>query len=318
MSVSNLIKLLFLTFVLKQSNAHAQDLIITTKKDSINCKLIAFNKFDSVAYLYYLGGLKVVKKMSSNEVQKIQTNFYVEKLDKMQDSIENIEVKKGYFQLINNKNYFKANQFRFSFEYLYSYNVLPHKSFLYLRGSNWKENQKLHDFYGYNIDLCYAVNQANNFFIGVLYNQIKLETFYNDVAVLLEGDNITSEGPVERKTEMNTIGLKGMFLFPSKRAFNNLYLILGANFTNYKDEYFTTNSYLNLQSAVVAPFLGLSYDFRFHKNLAAGVSLLLEYGAITEINSNHNGKLQTFNLQNDAISIVRLTSGMGLKYYFGK
>ncbi len=318
MTVSNLSKLLFLTFVLINSTAFAQDLIITTKNDSINCKLTTFNQFDSVTYLYYLGGLKKANKIASNEVQKIQINFYTEKSDKMLDSIESVEAKKSYFQLIKDKNYFKTNKYRFSFEYLYSYSVLPRKSFLYLRESNWKENQKLHDFYGYNIDLCYAVNKSNNFFIGVLYNKIQLETFYNNVAVLLDGDNITSEGPVDRKIEMNTIGLKGMFLFQSKRAFNNLYLILGANFTNYKDEYFTTNSYLNLQSTVLAPFLGLSYDFRFHKNLAAGVSLLLEYGAITEINSNHNGKLQTFNLQNNAISIVRLTSGMGLKYYFGK
>jgi hypothetical protein len=77
---------------------NAQDLIVTLKNDSIDCKLIEFNKFDTITYAFYNGGIKITKKIASNEIEKILTNFYVVKSQVSQDSMELAQVKKSYYQ----------------------------------------------------------------------------------------------------------------------------------------------------------------------------------------------------------------------------
>ncbi len=219
---------------------------------------------------------------------------------------------------MKDKSFFKANNYRFSVDLLYSNRIKETGNFVKIKNYAVSDYEKLNDFYGYHIDFCVAINPAKTFFVGALYNNLKSETVFKNVDLTDNGGISYINGNVTRKIEMNTVGLKGMFLFPSKRAFNNLYLQLGFNLTNYNDEYFTTKSYLSFQSMAYSPFIGLSYDFRLQKHLAVGFNAMLELGSIQEINSNQNGQLRTYNLAGSGLSILRITNGIGLKYYFGK
>jgi hypothetical protein len=106
MNLNTIPKLVFMMLSLIAIKASAQDLLLTTSNDSIQCKIIEIKKNDSIEYIYFKGGIKKTEKLNLNSFLKVIPNFYLVKSQNKVDSIINIQNTK-YFQKLEEKSFFK-------------------------------------------------------------------------------------------------------------------------------------------------------------------------------------------------------------------
>jgi hypothetical protein len=315
MNLNTIPKLVFMMLSLIAIKASAQDLLLTTSNDSIQCKIIEINKNDSIEYIYFKGGIKKTEKLNLNSFLKVIPNFYLVKSQNKVDSIINIQNTK-YFQKLKEKSFFKDINNRISLDYTYSARVREPSLLIYNGKTKVveKDKEQFTELQGYQLEFSLSINKDKNLFLGVIVSNLTNEIKNYKVAGL---PNALIQ-QYDASNQISSLGVKGMYLFQSKRAYNNLFIILGINKTFYREELYATNFYTLYTSSTYSPFGGFNYDFRFHKNLAVGLGLLFEAGFIKEINSNKNGTKTTYTLDGNGYDLFRLNYSAGLKYYLGK
>lgn len=315
MNLNTIPKLVFIVLSLIATRASAQDLLLTTSNDSIQCKIIEIKQNDSIEYIYFKGGIKKAEKLNMNSFLKIVPNFYIVKSQNKVDSIINNQNTR-YFQKLKEKTFFKDNNNRISLDYLYSARVREPSLLIYNGKTKVVEKDKVQftELQGYQLEFSLSINRDKNLFLGVIVSNLTNEIKnYKIVGI--------PNAPIQQydaSNQISSLGIKGMYLFQSKRAYNNLFIILGLNKTFYKEELYATNFYTVYTSNTYSPFGGFNYDFRFHKNLAVGLGLLFEAGFIKEIDSNKSGTKATLTLDGNGYDLFRLNYSAGLKYYIGK
>jgi hypothetical protein len=307
-------KLIFTLLILITISASAQDLLLTTSNDSIQCKIIEIKQNDSIEYIYFKGGIKKTEKLNLNSFLKIVPNFYLVKSQNKVDSIINNQNTK-YFQKLKEKSYFKDNYFRISVDYIYSSKLREATLLVYNGQTRLLEDLKnqFTELYGYQVEFSLPLNKEKSLFLGILASNLTNEFKNYQIQTSSNASDLYNAS-----NQISNIGVKGMYLFQSKRAYNNLYLILGMNKVYYKEEFYATNLYFINTSNTYTTFGGFNYDFRFHKNLAIGIGVIFETGFLKDVQSNESGKIVNYTLLGNGYDLLRLNYSTGLKYYLSK
>lgn len=314
MKLNTIHKHIFTLLILTTIRASAQDLLLTTSNDSIQCKIIEIKKNDSIEYIYFKGGIKKTEKLNLNSFLKVIPNFYLVKSQNKVDSIINIQNTK-YFQKLKEKSFFKDNYFRISVDYLYSSRLREAKLLMYNGQTRPLEKLKnqFTELYGYQIEFSLPINKEKSIFLGILASNLTNEFKNYQIQTSTNASDLYNAS-----NQISNIGVKGMYLFQSKRAYNNLYLILGMNKVYYKEEFYATNLYFINTSNTYTTFGGFNYDFRFHRNLAIGVGVIFETGFLKDVQSNESGKIVNYTLSENGYDLLRFNYSAGLKYYLSK
>ncbi len=290
----------------------AQDLIIKSNNDSIQCQIIKFEKNDSTSYVIFKGGIKVFYSIASNDVKKIIRDFYTEIAQNNLDSIYIIQAKRNYFNKARDNGYFTEKKVRFSFDYFLildkmNVNVITPKV----------KNQDLIGDFSFQFDV--SLNKSNNIYLGLKYSKYNYEVKYENENwfSLIVVDNNAGK-LLKSFVNCNSVGFNSLFKYPSKNGYNNFYLVIGINKFFYSEDYYFENNFMAFKGETYGIYSGFNYDYRIYKKLGIGCGLLINFGTVNEFEFNNNGKISKIVSENVGVNLRTINASAGLKYYIGK
>ncbi len=291
------IKLIALFLFASVAQVFAQDLIITTKNDSIRCKILE-EGFNEISYQLGSDLTGMITKIRTSEVKQIrrdylqQTNSSKAKGDISSD-INNTKTHTHRFFIQAGPSYVSAKTIKKDVDYL--------------------DEQEKQLKTGYHFELGYNYYGERNFGLGA--RLLNFRSKYSKSNVAIEDDNgVIRYGDLGSDINVLFTGLTLGGKIPANNKKINFNANISVGYTSFVNNGVELSSY-TLKSSQMGYYYQLGVDYQLSKKIWAGISANVFSSKIKEIElTNSSGKL-TMTLNPDKyINISRVELGLGLRY----
>lgn len=286
---------MLLLIVLISKVTQAQDLLVTTNGDSINCKIVD-EKGSFVLYKILEGDSYVSRAINKQSISKSENGFY----------LRNPELAK------NNSNSTSKKQKYSSTNFNIGYNRLKLLDFYSSSGMEVidKYNESLANGMGFNLELKRWFTKRLGIDIRYdLYSSKALEykmPYTNPLGS-------TSYGPFSDKIKIHTFSPG--FAFRTPIANENNYLIINTSFDYnlYINDFTYLGTPGKLKSKRYGYSFGMSYERVLNKNFAIGLNAKYRISSLNKVGLYVNGDFDEIDLtEEQEISINRYSFGLYL------
>lgn len=315
MCVSNILKFLIITFTLNMGSLTAQDLLVNTANDSLNCKIL--NQGDSIKYSYFFSGVKKVNTIATQNVKAVIINYFANGIKQLEDSLLYAYNHRTYRQLRNDENYFADKKFRISVNALYSKRLPFNKDNQIYNFSSFNSdliNNSMYQ-YGGSLEVAFALNVDRT-----AYLNFQVERSQNNVTV--ENSTLTTKnlniyyGTAFIQNTYTTYTISYLDAIKLKKTYHVCYFTIGLSYNQMYNDIRLPNYNIAASGQNLGGVIGAIYDNRISKHLALGVGSYLNVGYISSIKVIENGyDKKPFETDGKLYGISRLFFSMGVKYY---
>lgn len=317
---------LFIISFLLNNQAAGQDLLITNKDDSIDCKFVSVDSLNYQVWVlsedgnvgYEVGYLKTtVKKLIIDfKIYKqipiiIKTDTVKKFSYKFTDKIAETEKIEKLEEIVN-KNKFNFFDYKFSADYMNTFNI---------SGTGYLTYAVI--LSGLNLSFSKSFGQNRNKLLDIDLNIVgKTTEKENELIVEYRPFGKSDTIAYGTSNSLNLIGCLGISYsraFMNKKRNNVLYLGGGLDFILYGEYYRIENYLIYLETKTIGYNVKLHYDRILNKNWGLGIGLRYGGGYLYGDNVSIENVLNTiFNNKYNTNSITRISAQVGIKYYLNK
>lgn len=292
-------KILILIAILFTSNIvlQAQDLIVTKKGDSINCKITKLKK-ESIHFIFKHKKSNEIRNtlLALNDVTKYQYNFYKTK-----------EISDNYKSTGSTES-----KFQFDIYGGYSYRTSKieegQEDFLidYIKG--------LKSGYHFGIDATYFMSESMGF--GLKFNKSMASNHLNNVYVYNEDTEIIGEGFIEDNISLTFLGVTYVSKLVHGEKENAFYYGLGLGYLGYYNKKEIVIESIKLKGSTFGTSFDVGYNFSISPKLALGLRFSAIGGRLFRVTTEYsNGTTEVFKYpDNNYESLYRIDLSIGLVY----
>jgi hypothetical protein len=266
---------------------YAQDLIVTAKGDSLNCKITEIGA-DNIHFTFKYKGEIRNTLLPVSDVTSYQTNYYL-----------TAEVPSD--KILGNRNY---PRFRFAVSGGWSYRTgrlpqnIPSGVSDYLQG--------LKPGFHYEAGLSYYFSE----YLGAGF-------IYSEYLSSNSDDGSTGYGDMSDRIHINFAGPVFSTRLFNQTKKNCLLLDLGIGYLRYRDEVLFASEKLTLKGGTAGFYWNVGYDIGISKNLALGFQLSFLRGMLSEYKRSNGIRTDVIKLEkNEREDLTRIDLSIGLR--FGK
>ena len=281
----------------------AQDLIVTSSRDSINCKV---KKVDQDNIYYSVNGQDAV--ISLIKVKTCRYNYFLQKLPVATEPAQPAEQEKSE-SLISNETAYK--HFRFAID-----GGAGYRSFYVGSGLT----SKLTDYYnklklGFNAsaDITYFFSEKRG--IGIKTSMYRASNSLNNACLFFPVDGVFYAGFIESGKIGDDITI--IYLGPSytTRLYGNLdpgslLLTVSAGYTRYMNNMVSITSY-KVYGNTLGFALEIAYDYAITKNIALGIQGSLYGGTVSSLTLKDSTGSASYDYSE---SLLRFDLGIGIRF----
>jgi len=265
--------------MLQQFVVSAQDLLVTTAGDSLNCKITQI-KGDYVYFTFTHQNEVRNTLMPKTQVKYYQYNFYTTS-DIQPHQIVGYRPEFPHWRLAANGGW--------------SYRTAPLAD-----GLNSAEREymkKLKNGFNFSLDASYFFSEM--FGAGVKYDLFKTSN---------------SSSTVEDNISINFVGPAFAMRFFNQSKTNCWFMNYSIGYMGYTDKGNNYGQSGIIKGSTVGLVMDIGYDIALSKNWSAGIQLSLLYGMLTELDETVNGVTRTVKLEKDQYEgLGRLNISIGLR-----
>jgi hypothetical protein len=284
--------LLLIAFYICLSPVFSQDLIVTDKNDSINCKITKVRK-DNVYFTFRHKNEIRSTLLPVAETKHYQFNYF-----------KNIEVPPE--KVIDNHIY---KHFRIALNGGYGYRTNKMSSTI---PSDFSEySKKLKNGYEFGGDLTYYFTEPLG--IGIKYSSFKASNSMSNIYIEDSNGN-RRYGNMSDNIGISFIGPVFSMRFLNKNKTNALLMNVALGYMGYKNKYTVVDPY-ELTSSTTGIAYDIGYDFTLSSNLILGVQLSAISGVLTGYKLYDGSTTQNIELQKENYEgLNRLELSLGLRF----
>ncbi|MEN8251803.1 MAG: hypothetical protein ABFS32_22980 [Bacteroidota bacterium] len=273
------------------STVSSQDLVVTSKEDSIYCKI---SKIDT-DYLYFTfrssTGIDQYSQLPIDQVVSYERKYFAR-----QDALASGEDPKGIVMALYGGYAYRTAKISPD---------IPYNLDDYVKS--------LKSGYSFGGDLTYFFSESLG--IGVKYTQFRTSGMIENIR-LPDGGGGTSLGTIEDNIFITFIGPALAYRLSGTNNKNALVMNLGIGYVTYLDDgtYFT---YLTLEGNTIGMVLDLGYEIGLSDNFALGFQASTSAGVLTEYVLSNGSTSQTIELEKEQYEgLGRVDLSVRLKYRF--
>jgi hypothetical protein len=289
--------LFFLIFVAGTLTISAQDLIVTSAHDSINCKV---KKVDQDNIYYSVNGQESI--IALIKVKSCLYNYYLQKLPR-QEVVPEEQEAKATSETTSSEDY-DYKRFRFALNGGYSYRTFSISSGL---------TTKLTDYYkklrwGFNAsaDATYFFNSKRG--VGIKASVYKASNSADDICVFING--FLESGKISDDITILYVGPSITTRILGDQDWNSLFLTASVGYNRYINNLVTVTDY-KLTSNSLGLALELNYDRPITKKLTLGIQASLYGGSISKITQKDASGSVSYSYSE---SLARFDLGIGIRF----
>ncbi|MFA9213249.1 MAG: hypothetical protein ACEQSR_05310 [Candidatus Methylacidiphilales bacterium] len=316
---------LFVISFLINNRTVGQDLLITTKDDSIACELVSVDSLNYHVLVVYGGDIIKAETYLKTNVKKLISDYKIyqelptpSKTDtvkkfsyKFTDLLaETLEAER--VEELANKNKFNLFDYRFSVDYMNTIRI-------------WGSNYIFSPFYlsGLNLGFSKSFGPNRNRLLDIDFSLIgKSSEKENDLIVNYRPFGKSDTLAIGTSNSLNLIACLGLSysrVFMNKKRNNLFYLGGGLDFIFYSEYYRIQNYLIYLETKTIGYNLKFQYDRILNKNLGLGIGLRYGGGYLYSDKISIDEVLNTvFDNKYSTNSISRISIQLGIKYYLNK
>lgn len=276
---------------------NAQDLILTSKGDSINCKITKVEP-QNLYFTFNKNNQILNTLINTTEVKEYKFNFYKTTL---------LPVNKVY----NNQKY---SHWRYGFNIAYGYQTA--KSAANVPQFLIDYSDGLRSGFSFGADITYFLKETYG--IGLKYNRFNTSNSLNNITLTPKNGDPTKYGNMADDIGINFIAPYFSVRALSANAKNALIMNLALGYIGYQNNAILVDKY-TITSSSFGAMLDFGYDVGLSKTTA--LNFQLSYLASTlsyqDVNDGIKTVRQTFD-KNTYIGLGRVEVGVGLKFRSGK
>ena len=269
----------------------AQDLVVTSKNDSINAK-ITKNKKDILYFYFVKNGEVRSTLLPLKEVQAHQKNFYL-----------TAEVPEDY----KPTNSYTGPKYRIALNGGLSYQTAKTSSSV--PDALRDHAKQLKSGYNWGADIHFLTSENLGF--GLKYNTFYSSNVENNVNLTLP-DNTVLYG-IKDVNYIHFIGPSVLFKFVSSNGKNAWVSSTSIGYMGYKQEQQTGNRNFTYTAATLGLNLDFGYDIYLSKKLSLGLMVSFVTGSLGEVDLEENGISQAIELD-ERESLSRIDFSAGLRW----
>jgi hypothetical protein len=275
---------------------YAQDLIVTSEGDSLNCKITSI-KNENVYFTFKHKEETRSTLLPVSQIKTYQYNYY---------KIAVVSVDK----IVSNETF---PHWRLAIDGGYSYqtanvgNNVPSGFSSYVEG--------LKSGYHFAGDVTYYFTEFLG--VGFKYLLFKTSNQMDNISVTLS-NGVTKYGNMSDDISITFIGPTFCTRLLNSNKKNALYLDLGVGYLGYQDNAIVVDKYIQTGNTVGLVW-DLGYDIGLSKNMAIGFNLALITGTLSEYDLNDGVSTKTINLTSgNYIGLGRIDLSIGIRFNSGK
>ncbi|MDR1153926.1 MAG: hypothetical protein LBL04_04385 [Bacteroidales bacterium] len=274
---------------------HAQDLIVTGKGDSLNCKITKIGAENIYFTFKYKGEIRNTL-LSVSDVASYQAGYY-----------RTADLPAG--KIPKNRTY---PCFRFAVSGGWSYRTGRLSKNIPSDLRNY--SQRLKSGFSYEAGLSYYFSEYLG--AGVKYSEFLSSNSIDNVTVTYL-DGSTGHGSINDRIRINFIGpVFSTRLFNSTKK-NCLLLDFGIGYLGYRNKMVSTSGKYTLKGGTAGIYWNIGYDIGISRNLALVFQLSLTSGALSEYKISNGTRTEVVTLEKDSYeNLSRIDLSVGLR--FGK
>lgn len=315
MSVANILKSFIALFCLNIGSLYAQDLLVNTANDSINCKIL--NQADSIKYSYYFSGVKKINTIATQNVKVVIPNFYAASIKQYEDSILYANTHRTYQQLRNDEDYFADKKFRISINALYSKRLSFEQDFEIYNFNSFKDdwvNKSLYQ-YGGSIEVAVALNADRTSYINFQMERSQNNITSENASFTTKNFNIYT-GTAFIQNTYTSYSICYLDAFKLKKPYHICYFTIGLSYNQWYNDIRLPNYNIVASGQNIGGIIGAMYDNRITKNWALGIGSFLNLGYVTNIKVTENSyDKKPFETNGKIYGTSRVFFSIGVKYY---
>lgn len=284
--------LLLVAFFTCLSPVFSQDLIVTNKRDSINCKITKIKK-DNIYFTFRHKDEIRSTLLPVGEIKYYQLNFF-----------KNSEVPRE--RVIGNRIY---KHFRIALNGGYGYRTNKMSSTI---PSDFSEySKKLKNGFEFGGDLTYYFTEPLG--IGLKYSSFKASNSMSNIYIEDSNGN-RRYGSMSDNIGISFIGPVFSTRFLNKDKTNAFLMNVALGYMGYKNNYTLIDPY-KLTGSTMGMTFDIGYDFKFSSNLILGVQLSAISGVLTGYKLFDGSTTQNIELQKENYEgLNRLELSLGLRF----
>ena len=271
----------------------AQDLVVTSKNDSINAK-ITKNKKD-ILYFYFVKNGEVLERYiapTKGKYKHIKRTSYL-----------TAEVPADY----KPKNSYTGPKYRIALNGGLSYQTAKTSSSV--PDALRDHAKQLKSGYNWGADIHFLTSEYFGF--GLKYNTFYSSNVENNVNLTLP-DNTVLYG-IKDVNYIHFIGPSVLFKFVSSNGKNAWVSSASIGYMGYKQEQQTRNRNFTYTAATLGGNLDFGYDIYLSKKLSLGLMVSFVAGSLGEVDLEENGISQTIELD-ERENLSRIDFSAGLRW----
>ena len=274
------------------SKIQAQDLIVTTSGDSINCTITKIN--NGFIYFTFKHNNEVRNTLlPTNQVVVQHKNYFSEP-----------EIPKSYV--------FKAKfpRFRVAANGGWQYRTAKLPSGL---DPFWNEHyKKMKSGFHYDVQAAYFF--AYNHGIEVLFSQHFFGNTLKNMFLVDDGGNTIGFGNLKNKTMFNYVGANYIVRFFNSKKVNCFSMTFGLGYLGYIDKLiFNNEEFIKMTASTIGVNLGVGYDIGIAKNLAIGFKFSFMGGSFRNYKLTADGKTTSETMPektSEGLGTIKLAVGL--------
>jgi hypothetical protein len=281
------------TLIICFATAKAQDLILTNKGDSINCKITKVEP-QNVYFTFNKDNQIRSTLINTTDLKEYKFNFYKTTL---------LPASKVF----NNQKY---SHWRYGVNVAYGYQTAK-------SGANANQTERdyyngLRSGYSFGADITYFIQESYG--VGFKYNRFLTSNSLNNVPLTPKNGNPTFIGNLSNDISVNFIGPYFSLRSIPKNEKNALIMNLALGYVGYKNNEISDKKYEATSSSFGA-MLDFGYDVGLSKStaLAFQLSYLASTLSYQDINDGVKTVRQTFD-KNTYIGLGRIELSVGIKF----
>jgi hypothetical protein len=276
--------------------AYSQDLIVTAKGDSINCKIT--KERNDFIYFTFLKDQEIRETLlQRSEIKTFKKEYF-----------QQSEIPTNYKSKSIRQDYSK---FRIGINGGYSYRFARINE----SGSSEIDNymKKLKSGNQFSVDACFFLSESLG--LGIKYSQHNSKANYGTVYLDFNRDGIVDTGQMNDDITISFFGPQITTQIPSKNKTNTWVSSFAIGYLSYNDAGNMVVP-ITLKGSTIGLVGDIGYQVGISKNLAIAVSLSYTLGVLTQFESTTGGYTNTIKLDKENYeNLGRLDFSVGLIFH---
>lgn len=273
---------------------NAQDLLVTTKGDSLNCK-ITKEKTDLVHFTF-----KYENEIRYALIPKQQIKFMKKKFFNFSEiPFEKLILKDTSYQKIR---------------------IGVNSGFSYMTGKiNKEQSNDIQNYYkdlktGYNIGFDFTYFNSENIGFGLIYSLFRTSNQLNNFIIK---DSVTGKIRTGELKDDITLHYIGPYLCTRINSFNkktSFISNISLGYLSYQNNVTVIDNF-KLNGSTIGLLWDIGMDYSIKKNILLGIIFSYKFGTLSHIKYDDGIQIKSLNLdQNDILNISRIDFSIGLKW----